>query len=287
MVNHRALLSLLAFAHSTTAWGAPGYGGFTLRWQDSFPGAAGTSPNTGNWNLVEGYLNVNNELQRYSPSTRNLQISGGQTVQLVPWRDGSTRMGWTSGRMESRYVFTPDAGRVTRVEATLRFGGAPQPAKQGIWPAFWLLGDSIRHGVQWPTGGELDIMERVNGLWTGYGTVHCGYSASGGTCNEPNGFGGAVGIPDDGWHVWRLEFDRRSGDWAQQTITWFMDGRQFHQISGARIGDYNLWVALCQKPQFFILNLAVGGNWPGYPNGNTQDGYGSMMEVAYVAHYST
>lgn len=258
MVNCRALLSVAAFASSVKAWGAPAYSGFNLRWQDAFPGNSGTLPNTGNWNIITGYLNVNNEWEVYTSSTRNVQISGGQTLQLVPWRDGSAMYGWTSGRLESKYVFTPEAGKVTRVEATIRFGGNSN--KQGIWPAFWLLGESIRYGTQWPGGGELDVMEQVNGHLTGYGTVHCD-RASGGICNEPNGIGASTGIPDNGWHNWRLEYNRRNGDWRAQTITWFLDGRQFHQISGARINDYNTWVALCQKPQFFLLNVAVGGNW--------------------------
>jgi beta-glucanase (GH16 family) len=260
MVNYQALLSILAVAKSVHAWGAPGYSGYSLVWQDAFAGSGGTSPNTGNWNLINGYLNVNNEYETYTSSTRNIQLSGGNTVQLVPWRDSSTIYGWTSGRMESTYVFTPATGKITRVEAEIRFGGNAQSAKQGMWPAFWLLGDAIRHGVAWPKGGELDIMERVNGVFTGYGTVHC-QQASGGICNEPNGIGAAVGIPDDGWHTWRLEFDRTNGDWTQQKITWYFDGGQFHQITGSRIGDYNTWVALCQTPQYFLLNLAVGGSW--------------------------
>ena len=56
-------------------------------------------------------------------------------------------------------------------------------------------------------------------------------------------------------------WDRRPGDWTQETITWFMDGQQYHQVSGARIGNFNVWASLAHNPMYFILNVAVGGSW--------------------------
>ncbi|KAK7420739.1 hypothetical protein QQX98_002541 [Neonectria punicea] len=279
-------LSLLSLAGAALAWDAPGYTGLGVLWQDNFAGTGGTLPDTGRWNIIEGYLNVNAELEVYTRSTRNLQRSGGNTLQLVPWRDSSVSTGWTSGRVESRYVFTPTAGRITRAEAVIRFGDNAIANKQGIWPAFWMLGNALRTGGSWPSCGELDAMETVNGQLTGYGTAHCDVYP-GGICNEGTGIGGTIGIPDQGWHTWRVEFDRTRGSWQQETITWYMDGRQFHQITGSRINNERVWATLCHSPLYFILNVAVGGSWPGYPNGNTADGYGSMMEVGYVAHYSS
>lgn len=257
---YKALATVLALASSASAWGAPGYGGYNLVWQETFAGSGGTSPNQNNWNIINGFLNVNDEWETYTPSTRNVQLSGGNTLQIVPWRDGSAQRGWTSGRLESKYTFVPAAGRVTRVEASLRYGTNAQGNKQGIWPAWWMLGDSIRHGTGWPACGELDVMEQVDGIMTGYGTVHCDVYP-GGICNEPNGIGDPIGISNNDFHVWRLEFDRRNGDWTQQTITWFLDGQQFHQISGGRINNYNVWNALCYSPMYFLLNVAVGGGW--------------------------
>jgi len=101
-------LSLLALAATVAqAWDAPGYAGFTRVWQDNFSGPAGQLPNEGNWNILQGDLGVNNELQVYMRNSRNTQVSGGDTLQLVPWRDGSQPKGWTSGRIESKYTFTP------------------------------------------------------------------------------------------------------------------------------------------------------------------------------------
>ncbi|KAK4109815.1 glycoside hydrolase family 16 protein [Canariomyces notabilis] len=266
-----------------SAWNAPSYSGYQLVWSDSFAGASATLPNENNWNIIDGNLGVNNELQTYRRNTRQVQTSGGNTLQLVPWREGN---GWTSGRIESKYTFTPQPGRRTMAEAQIRFGGNPTSTKQGIWPAFWLLGDSIRHGTGWPACGELDIMETVNGQLTGYGTMHCDVYP-GGICNEPTGRGASVNIPSQDWQRWRIVWDRTSGDWRRETITWFLNDNQYHQIRGDQINNQNVWASMTAKPLYFILNVAVGGNWPGNPNGNTLDGYGAMMEVGYVAQYSS
>ncbi|KAM0369862.1 hypothetical protein ACHAPY_010886 [Fusarium culmorum] len=285
MLFKPSFLLFSLFSLGTVAWDAPNYSGFTKVWQDTFAGSGGTLPDTSRWNIITGYLNVNAELEVYTSSTRNVQRSGGDTLQLVPWRDASAQNGWTSGRIESKYVFTPQAGKVTRTEANLRFGTCSTNNKQGIWPAYWMLGNILRNGGSWPSCGEIDAMETVNGQLNGHGTVHC-HVYPGGICNEGTGIGNTIGIPDQSWHTWRVEFNRAKSSWRDETITWFMDGQQFHQISGARINDQNVWNSLCHSPLYFILNVAVGGTWPGYPNGNTCDGYGSMMEVGYVAHYT-
>ncbi|KAF4467148.1 endo-13-beta-glucanase [Fusarium albosuccineum] len=281
-----AIFSLIFFAAISSAWDAPGYGGYNLVWQDNFAGSAGTLPDGNNWNIITGYLNVNAELEVYTSSTSNVQRSGGSTLQLVPWRDSSALKGWTSGRIESKYVFTPQPARITRMEASIRFGDSPIANKQGIWPAFWMLGNILRNGGSWPSCGEIDIMETVNGQLRGYGTIHCDVYP-GGICNEETGIGNNIAISDQSWHTWRVEIDRAKGSWQQETITWFLDGFQFHQVSGSRINNEGVWNSLAHSPLYFILNVAVGGEWPGYPNDATWDGYGSMMEVGYVAQYST
>ena len=228
---------LLALAATVAhAWDAPGYAGFNRIWQDNFSGPAGQLPNEGNWNILQGDLGVNNELQVYMRNSRNAQVSGGNTLQLVPWRDGSQPKGWTSGRIESKYTFTPENGRLTRVEAAVMFGPSGQGNKQGIWPAYWMLGDAIRKGTPWPACGELDIMEQVNGDLIGHSTIHCDVYP-GGICNEGNGIGASTGIPDNGWHTWRAEIDRRPGNFQDQSIKFFMDGRLHHTVTGARIGN--------------------------------------------------
>lgn len=251
------ILSLLGGGH---AWNAPVHPGFGLIWQDDFAGTGGTSPDTNKWNIIDGYLNVNAELEVYTSSTRNVQRSGGSTLQLVPWRDTSVFSGWTSGRIESKYVFTPQPWKITRAEAIIRFGNNEIWNKQGIWPAFWMLGNVLRNGGRWPACGELDILETVNGQLIGHGTAHCDVYP-GGICNEGNGIGASIQIPDQSWHYWRIEFDRTKGSWWEESITWYMDGNQFHQIKGSRIGNEGVWRTLCHSPMYFILNVAVGGTW--------------------------
>lgn len=262
MFSRKLLLLNLFLLGTVCAWNAPDYNGFGKLWQDTFDGPGGSLPDEGTWNIVDGYLNVNAELEVYTRSTRNVQRSGGSTVQLVPWRESSVFTGWTSGRLESKYVFTPQSWKITRAEAFLRFGNNPIENKQGIWPAFWTLGNALRNGGSWPACGELDVLETVNGQLIGHGTAHCDVYP-GGRCNEGNGIGASIGIPDQSWHTWRIEFDRTKGNWQQETITWFMDGQQFHQISGSRIGDEGVWNTLCHRPFYFILNVAVGGSWVG------------------------
>ncbi|KAM7183149.1 glycoside hydrolase [Naviculisporaceae sp. PSN 640] len=276
-----AAFLLAALPVLVSASNAPGINGYRLVWQDNFIGPAGELPNENTWDIINRNIGVNGELQTYRKRSKNVQKSGGETLQLVPWReDGS----WTSGRIESWYTFTPQPGKRTLAQAEIRFGGNQIWNKQGIWPAFWTLGQSMREGTIWPACGEVDILETVNGQLTGYGTIHCDVSP-GGICNEQQGIGGTIGIPDQSWHTWTAIWDRTSGDWRSESITWFRDGIQFHQVKGDRIGRFDVWQSLAQKPLYFILNVAVGGGWPGYPNEATQDGWGAMMEVKYVAHY--
>ncbi|KAH8660525.1 putative endo-1,3(4)-beta-glucanase [Xylariales sp. PMI_506] len=286
MYTKGSLLSAaaLAFARLASAGTPPDYSGYGygLAWYDDFSGAAGSSPNTNNWNIITGYLNVNGESETYSSSNANVQLSGGETLQLVPWLNNGA---WTSGRVESTYYFTPTANQYTVAEAQLRFGESTQAQKEGIWPAFWMLGEVLRQGGSWPECGELDIMEMIDGVLTGYGTAHCDVYP-GGICNEGTGLSASTGVPDYEWHTWRIIWNNTPTDWTQQTITWYLDGVAYHTISGANMqGNEAVWNTLAHSNMYFILNVAVGGSWPGYPNGATLSGYSNMMEVNYVAHY--
>ncbi|KAH7121959.1 concanavalin A-like lectin/glucanase domain-containing protein [Dactylonectria estremocensis] len=260
---------------------APNIDGLKIAWQEDFTGCQGCSVNLDTWNVALD-ISVNNELQEYSKSNSNIQLSGGESLQLVPWKSDDGQ--WTSGRIESKTSWMADPGCIMRVEAQLRSGESMN--KQGMWPAFWMLGDAIRHGTEWPTCGELDIFERVNGDLTGYGTVHCG-QLDGGACNEPSGLGQDVAIPDGNFHNWAIVIDRTSGNWQTETITWLLDGTPFHSLVGSDLGDEGTWGTLAHSPMYILLNVAVGGNWPGYPDDATESGYGNMMEVMYVAVYES
>lgn len=256
----RNTLAALSLASTVAGqYDAPTYSGYTEIWTAPFSGDAGASPSTSNWNIITGYLGVNDEYEEYTSSSENVQVSGGSTLQLVPWADASTTYGWTSGRIESVSSWTPASGVVTRIEAEIDFGTNAASEKQGIWPAFWLLAESYRTGAEaWPGCGELDILEMVDGVLTGYGTAHCGDE-----CDDDDadiGLQGSIAVPDDGWHTWRIEWDRTSGDWETETIEWSMDGTVFHSITGSSF-DEDVWANLAHSPYYIILNVAVGGSW--------------------------
>ncbi|KAL7623535.1 hypothetical protein AAE478_007218 [Parahypoxylon ruwenzoriense] len=261
----------------------PNIQGMNIVWSEAFEGPAGASPNGDVWNIMDA-INTNNEVQTYTTSNQNVQISGGGTVQFVPRKSPAGL--WTSGRIETKGSWTPAPGKVTKIQANILLGENPTANKQGLWPAFWALGDAMRHGTPWPTAGEIDIMEQINGLLTGYGTIHCGSSLAG-PCNEPIGRPHTTPMAPDGFHTWSVTIDRTNDDWRAQAITWQLDGDTYATVTGAEINDAPVWSSLAHSPLYLILNVAVGGNWPGKPNDATLDGYGSMMEVHWVAVYSS
>ncbi|EFX04547.1 beta-glucanase [Grosmannia clavigera kw1407] len=254
MFSSALIVSLLPAL--TAAFSLPSYNGLSTVWHDDFWGNAGDSPNVTHWNVITGDLGLNNELETYTESNENLQISGGGTLQLIPRRNSSTSSGWTSARIESVDSYTPVPGKNTR---------------------------SMREGTSWPLCGELDILEQVNGKLTGYGTAHCENH-----CEEPTGRQGYTSIPSgSNFHTWRLDWDRTSNNWQTESITWSLDGVDFFSINGTTIGDQATWSTLAHSPFYILLNVAVGGTMAGNPDSNTLDGYDSMMEVAYVAVYSS
>ena len=100
-------------------------------------------------------------------------------------------------------------------------------------------------------------MERINGEAKGHGTPHCGPG------DVPCGMmTKSVDLPDvAGWHFWIVEVDRRSGDWREQAVNWYLDGREYNRMTGASVGDEGIWKAIAQSPMYFVVNVAVGGNW--------------------------
>ncbi|GFP54480.1 glucan endo-1,3-beta-glucosidase A1 [Trichoderma asperellum] len=277
-------LALFSLALSARATLAPNVPGMNMVWQETFVGGQGAMVDLTQWNVITDIHN-NQELETYTQSGSNMQLSGGQTLQLVPQQSPTGE--WTSSRIESVQSWAPVPGKVMQVQAALRGGNSALEQKQGMWPAFWMLGDSMRTGTPWPLCGELDIFEQINGQLTGYGTAHCDH-VGGGACNEPSGLGESIAIPqDDEFHTWSLKIDRTSNNWQTETIQWFMDGKLFHTLTGAQMGDEGIWATLAHSPMFVILNLAVGGTWPGDPNEATLPGWGNMFEVQYVAVYAT
>jgi beta-glucanase (GH16 family) len=244
-----------------------------LTWSDEFNGAAGTSPDPARWKFdIGGHGWGNNERQYYTDSTRNAAHDGAGNMVITARRENPANLPchygtceYTSARLLTQDRFTQAYGRF---EARLKI-----PRTQGIWPAFWMLGNDIG-AVGWPTSGEIDIMENIGREPTiVHGTLH-GPGYSGGAA-----IGAAYSLPGgaafaDAFHTFRV-------DWEPGVITWWVDGVQYQRRTPADLGG-NRWVF--DHPFFMILNIAVGGLWPGFPDGTTV--LPQTMTIDYVRVYA-
>ncbi|GAA3494525.1 glycoside hydrolase family 16 protein [Streptomyces prasinosporus] len=240
-----------------------------LTWSDEFDGPAGSAPDPGKWTLETGGSgNGNHELQYYRDSRDNAALDGDGNLVITARKNTDTGLQcwygpcqYTSARLNTAKTFTQAYGRF---EARIKV-----PRGQGMWPAFWMLGNDLGT-AGWPNSGEIDIMENV-GYEPGvvHGTLHGpGYSGGG-------GIGAAYTLPGgasfaDDFHVFAV-------DWSPEKITWSVDGRTYQTRTPADLGGKK-WVY--DHPFFLILNLAVGGDWPGSPNADTR--FPQTMTVDYV-----
>lgn len=255
-VTAAAVLGASTLGRSAPAAAAAG----TLLAADEFDGPAGSAPNSAVWRFdLGGGGWGNGELQTYTDSRRNAALDGAGNLVITARReaDGS----FTSARLKTEGTTTAQYGRI---EARIRM-----PRGQGIWPAFWMLGADIG-SVGWPACGEIDVMENV-----GYepavvhGTVHGpGYSgAQGLSAAYRNPTGAAFA---DGFHVFGV-------DWRPDAVTWTVDGTAYRTVTRQDVGP-NPWVF--DKPFFVVLNVAVGGSWPGSPDASTR--FPQQMTVDWV-----
>lgn len=278
--------------------------GFTkVLFEDDFSTqVAGSLPSASKWTIDTGIGYPGgpsqwgtNEVQTYTNSPTNVAITANGTLRITPivGRDGR----WTSARIETTAAndFACAAGARLRMEASMRLGNAPASSQMGIWPAFWSLGSAYRGNYQnWPSVGEIDILESLNGAPTAWQTVHCGV-ASGGPCRETTGIGSTATLSRGEWHTVAVEIDRTNagGDWSKETMTWLIDDRKVYTVSGATIGDQGAWVNVARSPKFLLLNVAIGGSFPDAiakvktPTSQTVGGADSAMDVKYVAVFST
>lgn len=271
-------------------------GTWTLTWSDEFNGAAGTGVNTADWiyDIGTGYGCAGcpdkwgtGEIETMTSSTDNVYQDGLGNLNIKPTRSGSPgRYTWYSGRIETqRTDFEAAAGGALALEARIQLPNVTGPAAQGYWPAFWALGAPFR-GVytNWPSIGEIDAMENVNGKNSWWGALHCGTSP-GGPCNETTGLssGEVTGFSptlQSAFHVYRVELDRST---LPEEIRWYVDGVQKHVVRANQV-DSTTWSNATNHGFFILLNVAIGGNWPGNPTQRTVPG--KPMVVDYVRVYN-
>ena len=271
-VTHKAAL-LLGLCLASLACGAspqqPSPKGWTLIWSDEFTGTNGASPDASKWVLETGGNGWgNHELEYYTSRAQNAFQKDGNLVigvlkETFTGSDGVTR-DYTSARLKTATHFSKAYGHF---EARLKV-----PKGQGIWPAFWMLGDNIE-SVGWPACGEIDIMENVG---SEPNKVH-------GSLHGP-GYSGATPLTAiytastpfaDEFHVFAVE-------WEPTTIRFYVDGSLYLTETPANLPTGTRWVF--DHPFFILLNVAVGGNFPGNPDASSM--YPQTMSVDYVRVYA-
>ncbi|MDW8310531.1 MAG: family 16 glycosylhydrolase, partial [Verrucomicrobiales bacterium] len=197
----------------------------------------------------------------YTSRTNNARLEGGCLI-IEARQENWQGSNYTSARLKTQGKASWLYGRF---EARIQI-----PRGQGIWPAFWMLGTNIT-SVGWPNCGEIDIMENIGREPNiVHGTVHGpGYSGGGGISGAYT-LPGGVAFADD-FHVFAVE-------WTTNRIEWFVDGQRYFTVTPTNLPSGAPWVF--DRPQFLLLNVAVGGNWPGYPDGTTM--FPQRMRVDYV-----
>jgi len=230
-----------------------------LVWHDEFDTAIGPD-----WTFDIGAGKAgwgNNERQFYTARPENARIENGALV-IEARRERYSSSEYTSARLktEGRAAFT-----YGRIEARIQV-----PRGEGLWPAFWALGDDLRT-VGWPRCGEIDVMENI-GREPGrvHATVHGpGYS-------DGQGVGGFFDLPSgafaDAFHLFAVE-------WDASGLRFSVDDTLYKSITPADVPG--TWVF--GHPFFLLLNLAVGGRWPGDPNADTA--FPARMKVDFVRVY--
>ncbi|HEV8629331.1 MAG TPA: family 16 glycosylhydrolase, partial [Thermoanaerobaculia bacterium] len=260
-----AVFPLPAAAHATEAAAV----NWQLVWADEFNAPDGAEIDRAKWvPEVGGNGWGNNELEFYRDDPANAHLESGVLVITAvneSYTSGGVSRNYTSARLKTQGTFEQPFGRF---EARIQV-----PYGQGIWPAFWMLGNDIST-IGWPACGEIDVMENIGREPTVvHGTAHGpGYSGA-------NGIGAPYSLPDgapfaDDFHIYAVE-------WEPEAIRWYVDEALYRTLTPADLPAGARWAF--DHPFFMLLNLAVGGGWPGSPDATTV--FPQQMLVDYVRVY--
>jgi len=245
--------------------------GYTLVWSDEFNGKDGSAPDSSKWTYdVGGDGWGNHELEYYTKRPENVGVEKGNLVitarrESYKGADGVTRE-YTSTRLKTQGLFAQAYGRF---EARIKL-----PAGQGIWPAFWMLGEDIST-AGWPKSGEIDIMENIGKEpATNHGSLH-GPSSLKPTSDLTSTFSLPPGqrLSDD-YHLYAIE-------WEPSVARFYFDSTLYATFTPSQLPEGGKWVY--DHPFFILLNVAVGGDWPGSPDETTI--FPQKMFVDYVRVY--
>jgi beta-glucanase (GH16 family) len=265
-------VTALTAALTTPVQAAPPPRALALTWTDDFDGPAGRAPDSRKWtNDVGGDGWGNDELQYYTAGNRNAALDGTGNLVITARKErpaGSScwygACKYSSARLVTMGKFDQAYGRF---EARMKL-----PKGKGLWPAFWMLGNNYE-SKGWPDCGEIDVMENIGSEpSTVYGTLHGpGYS-------DENGIGGETRSSTPvsaAFHTYAVQ-------WNADSVTWSLDGRDYLTKSRKDVPAGRKWVF--DHKFFMLLNLAVGGSWPGSPDNATQ--FPQQLTVDYVHVFS-
>ena len=220
-------------------------------WQDEFEGPAGQLPDTEKWRFDVGTDWGNLQLEYDTNRATNVSLDGEGHLAITARVEDYQGQAYTSGRIKTKDLFQQTYGRF---EARIKL-----PVGQGIWPAFWMLGSDIGE-VGWPECGEIDIMEFLGqDPRSIYGSIHGPGHAGDNAISKRHQI--SQGGFQYGFHVFGVE-------WNATSITWDIDGFIFHTVSSDDLSGGARWVY--DHPFFILLNVAVGGRWPGSPDETTE-----------------
>jgi beta-glucanase (GH16 family) len=265
-----ALTSVMAMGQANKS--LPNPAKWKLVWSDEFNGPDGSAPDSSKWVLETGGNGWGNqELEYYTNRPQNAYLEGGNLVikavaEKYTGADNVTR-DYTSARLKTQEKFSQAYGRF---EARIKI-----PRGQGLWPAFWMLGANI-DTVPWPDCGEIDIMENIgkepNII---HGTIH-GPGYSGGKA-----IGSPYALPDeekyaDNFHIYAVE-------WTPKQIRFYVDDHVYETRTRRDLPKGAKWAY--NHPFFLLLNVAIGGGWPGNPDASTV--FPQTMLVDYVRVYKS
>jgi len=236
--------------------------GWELVWSDEFEGPAGQLPDAGNWRFDIGTDWGNAQLEYDTDRPENASLDGSGNLAITARQESYQGSAYTSARITTKDLYEPQGGLI---EARIRL-----PSGKGIWPAFWLLGANI-DTVPWPGCGEIDIMEfRGQEPSIVLGSLHGpGYSGSNPITSE---YFFENGRFDTGFHVYSVE-------WKENSVNWFVDGVRYRTVNRDEVPGE--WVY--DHPFYIILNVAVGGNFVGFPGPDTV--FPQTMLVDWVRVY--
>jgi beta-glucanase (GH16 family) len=240
---------LMLFLFAATSGAAQS--NWKLAWSDEFDGKINTPPDSLKWGYDLGASGWgNHELEKYTNSIENVFQDGkGHLVIRAVKTSGGT---YTSGRIKTQGEFE---FRYGKLEARMKI-----PKGQGLWPAFWMLGNDME-AEGWPACGEIDVMENIGKEpMTIHGTVHGpGYFAGQGITSKYV-LTGPVPFSDD-FHVFGLE-------WKPDSLSFYVDQQKYSEVTLTNLPAGAKWVF--DHPFWVLLNVAVGGDWPGPPDATTE-----------------